>query len=65
VLKGLPCDVFLGAHGSYYEMEAKFAQLGKVAGNPFVDPAGYRAYVLDCEHTFQAKLARQKAERRS
>jgi len=27
VLKSWPCDVFLGAHGSYYEMEAKFARL--------------------------------------
>ena len=26
VLKGLPCDIFLGAHGSYYGMEAKFAR---------------------------------------
>jgi len=25
VLKSLPCDVFLGAHGAYYDMEAKHA----------------------------------------
>ena len=25
-LKSLPCDVFLGAHGGYFGMEAKFAR---------------------------------------
>ena len=27
VLKSLPCDVFLGAHGNYYGMEAKYAEM--------------------------------------
>ena len=27
VLKSLPCDVFLGAHGNYYGMEAKYARM--------------------------------------
>ncbi len=27
VLKSLPCDVFLGAHGDYYGMEEKFARM--------------------------------------
>ena len=27
VLKSLPCDVFLGAHGDYYGMEAKYARM--------------------------------------
>jgi metallo-beta-lactamase class B len=40
VLKSLPCDVFLGAHGSYYGMEAKFARLKAGGTNPFVDPHG-------------------------
>ena len=26
-LKSLPCDVFLGAHGDYYGMLAKYEQL--------------------------------------
>src|ERR1700689_4244590 len=42
VLKSLPCDVFLGAHGSYYGMEAKYAQLSAGGTNPYLDPEGYR-----------------------
>src|SRR3984957_10921089 len=41
VLKSLPCDVFLGAHGNYYGLEEKFARLGKGGANPFIDPDGY------------------------
>jgi len=47
ILKSLPCDIFLGAHGSYYGMEAKYARLQKNPNtNPFIDregdPAGFR-----------------------
>ncbi|HYL38267.1 MAG TPA: subclass B3 metallo-beta-lactamase [Bryobacteraceae bacterium] len=61
VLKSLPCDVFLGAHGNYYGMEAKFAKLGKTDANPFIDPDGYRKYVDEKERTFRAELAQQSA----
>ncbi len=38
VLKSLPCDVFLGAHGNYYGMLQKYERLGQSAGkNPFID----------------------------
>jgi metallo-beta-lactamase class B len=60
VLKSLPCDVFLGAHGNYYGMEAKYAKLAGGA-NPFVDPAGYKAYVAEREKTFHEELAKQTA----
>jgi metallo-beta-lactamase class B len=58
-LKALPCDVFLGAHGSYFGMEAKFAQRKPGAANPFVDPEGYKKYVAEREQTFRAELAKQ------
>lgn len=61
VLKSLPCDFFLGAHGQYYDMEAKFARLKPGAPNPFIDPAGYNAYVAEREHAFQTELAKQAA----
>jgi metallo-beta-lactamase class B len=61
VLKALPCDIFLGAHGNYYGMEAKFAKLGKSGENPFVDPAGYRAAVDQWEARFKQELAKQTA----
>ena len=61
VLKSMPCDVFLGAHGGYYGMEEKFSKMGKGGSNPFVDPEGYKRYVAEREKTFRAELAKQTA----
>ena len=60
ILKALPCDVFLGAHTNFYNMQEKYAKLGKGGANPFIDPAGYQAYLDTMEKTFQAKLEDQK-----
>ena len=62
VLKSLPCDVFLGAHGNYYDMEAKYAKLKPGEANPFVDPEGYKSYIAEREQTFRAELAKQTAQ---
>jgi metallo-beta-lactamase class B len=61
VLKSLPCDVFLGAHGGYYGMVAKYER-GKqgAEANPFVDPKGYQAYVAQKEEAFRDTLATQR-----
>jgi len=60
LLKALPCDIFLGAHGSYYGMEAKYERLQKIPKtNPFVDPAGYRAYVEDRFQAFREVVRKQ------
>ena len=62
VLKALPCDVFLGAHGQYFGMQAKLASEHAHPGtNPFIDPAGYRRYLDDSEKGFQKLLAEQSA----
>jgi metallo-beta-lactamase class B len=58
-LQSLPCDVFLGAHGSYFGMEAKFARMKPGGANPFVDPEGYKSYVAEREQAFRKELARQ------
>jgi metallo-beta-lactamase class B len=58
-LRSLPCDVFLGAHGGYFGMEAKFARMGAGGGNPFIDPEGYKGYVAEREQVFRSELARQ------
>jgi metallo-beta-lactamase class B len=58
-LKSLPCDVFLGAHGLYFGMEAKFARMKPGEANPFVDPEGYKSYVAEREQTFFKELAKQ------
>ena len=60
VLKSLPCDYFLGDHGSYFDMETKYAQLKAGKTNAFIDPEGYKNYVADRERAFRAELAKQK-----
>ena len=60
VLKSLHCDVFLGAHGDYYEMDKKFARMKKDGPNVFVDPEGYRIYVNERERAYLAALREQK-----
>jgi len=61
VLKSLPADLFLGAHGDYYGMEAKYAKLKAGGANPFIDPAGYKSYVANREAAFRKNLAKQQA----
>jgi metallo-beta-lactamase class B len=61
VLKSLPCDVFLGAHGSYYGMEAKYARLNDGGPNPYIDSEGYKNYVADREQAFLSELQKQTA----
>ena len=61
VLKSLPCDVFLGAHGNYYGMEAKFAKMKEGSPNPFIDPDGYKSYVAEREQAFRKELTKQIA----
>jgi metallo-beta-lactamase class B len=63
VLKGLPVDLFLGAHGGYYGMIEKQAKIGtgEGAANPFIDPEGYQHYVADRERAFLAEWEKQKA----
>ena len=60
VLKSLPVDVFLGAHGAYFGMLAKYDRLKNGGANPFIDPAGYKAYVEERETTFLKELEKQK-----
>jgi acetyl esterase/lipase len=60
ILKSLPCDVFLGAHGGYYGMVERHALLGKGGANPFVNPEGYKEYVALKERAFRKTLAEQE-----
>jgi metallo-beta-lactamase class B len=60
VLKSLPCDIFLGAHGSYFGLEEKYPVLKEEGANPFVDPNGYKKYIAQKEQDFRTELAKQK-----
>ncbi len=62
VLKSLPCDIFLGAHGEYYGMIAKYASLQAGAANPFIDPEGYKKYVAEREQAFRDEWKKQLAK---
>ena len=53
-------DIFLGSHGSYFDLETKYSQMEKGAVTPFIDPAGYRKYVTEREAAFRVELAKQK-----
>ena len=60
VLKSLPCDIFLGAHGNYYGMESKFARLNKGGENPFFDPEATGVTLPSREQAFREELKKQE-----
>ncbi len=60
LLPSLPVDIFLGAHGAYFGMKAKYEKMKTSGGNPFLDPAGYQAYVSERAATFRNEWERQK-----
>jgi len=57
--KTLPADVFLGAHSWFFDLAGKYKRLGASA-NPYVDPAGYKAWVGIMEKNYNALLTEQK-----
>lgn len=60
-LKHLHCDVFLGAHGSFFNLSEKRARLKAGArSNPFIDPDGFRWFVAASEREFRQKLQEQR-----
>jgi metallo-beta-lactamase class B len=61
VLKGLPCDVFLGAHGSYYGLNEKYVRWKGGDHDAFIDPDGYKSFIDRREQAFEAELSRQSA----
>ncbi len=58
-LKRLPCDIFLGAHGSYFDLASKYPRWKANDHNAFIDPDGYKAYIADREEAFEKELAIQ------
>lgn len=64
VLKKLPCDIFLGAHGGYFGLAEKYPRWKAGDKNAFIDPAGYKAYIADREQAFDGELKKQSAQNR-
>lgn len=61
-LTSLPCDLFLGAHGSYFDLEAKYGRMQKGDASAFVDPAGYKTFIAAKTAEFQAALKKQQGQ---
>ena len=62
VWKSLPAQIFLGAHGDYYGMVAKYERFQANPGiNTFVDPDGYRAYIEERERAYLENLEKQRS----
>src|SRR5215831_16786951 len=62
LLKSLPVDLFLGAHGAYFNLKDKLPKMTAGGANPFIDPDGYKAYVAEREQAFEKALAKQTAD---
>ncbi|AXC13241.1 Metallo-beta-lactamase precursor [Acidisarcina polymorpha] len=63
-LKSLPCDIFLGAHGGYFDMLEKLERAKAGAGQSvWIDSEGYRAAIKEREQAFEAELRRQQGRR--
>ncbi|HEU4626869.1 MAG TPA: subclass B3 metallo-beta-lactamase [Steroidobacteraceae bacterium] len=60
VLKKLPCDIFLGAHGAYFNMMQKLSKVNEVGESVWIDPQGYRAALAEREQAFEAELRKQR-----
>jgi len=61
-LASLPCDLFLGAHGSYYGLEAKYGRMQKGDASAFVDPSGYKKFIAAKTTEFEAELKKQRGQ---
>ena len=59
-LRAMHVDVFLAAHGSFYDLNGKYPKLAEGGANPFIDPAGFRAHIDLKEKEFYTELEKQK-----
>jgi metallo-beta-lactamase class B len=62
-LKDLPCDIFLGAHGIYFNMLSKLDRLPNEGPSVWIDPDGYRKAVVEHEATYRKELALQESNK--
>ena len=59
-LEALPCDIFLGAHGAYFGMQAKLARGGATDASVWIDPSGYQRLIRDGQQSFEQRLRQQE-----
>jgi metallo-beta-lactamase class B len=62
ILKSLPCDVFLGPHGIFFDLEKKIRLMTNGArSNPFIDPESYRNYIADYEKGYRDQILQEES----
>ncbi len=62
-LKALPCDVFLGTHGSFFHLTEKRKALKMHPTiSPFINAEDYPKYLSQSEADFEAELKRQQQQ---
>jgi metallo-beta-lactamase class B len=59
--KLMPCDVFLGAHGGYFDMPTKLKRYLQDGPHVFIDPDGYKEFVAEAQDNFEKALSKQEA----
>jgi len=65
ILKSLPCDVFLGPHTTFFDMEAKVRRMNAdPKSNPFIDPQGFHDYIDKFEKLYNEQLLRERTANR-
>ena len=52
-------EVFLASHSWFFDLAGKYKRLG-AATNPYIDPAGYKAWVANMEKNYNTLLTEQK-----
>ena len=60
VLQSLPCDIFLGAHGSYFNLKSKLPRLAEEWPKVFLDAAGYKEFVAKGQAAFETALKKEQ-----
>jgi metallo-beta-lactamase class B len=62
VLRSLPVDIFLGAHGYYFNLPEKYKKMQAGDKNVWIDPDGYKSFVDNAQKQFETNWQKQKAE---
>jgi metallo-beta-lactamase class B len=64
-LRALPGDLFLGAHAGFFDMQGKLRERARAEdpAAPFLDRAGYLAFIDQAEEKFRRELASQQRRR--
>ena len=62
LLRGLACDIFLGAHGEYFDMQAKLARRQDQSPAVWIDPQGYQRSVAEAQENFEHRLRSERAK---